>query len=271
MLWRPELTNYITPNCGQMGPLFPYYSTGDLGTTLPMGQALGLRWTLKGTLQDAGGNSFQIVKAGAGLTKGQLVALDAPTTGTVTSAGSTVAVINTNITASAVNSLAGQFAYFANLATTRLILANTTGANCSLTVAKTDYTIASKPNDANVLPSVPANGSAITITNPYSVRVCTATLLPVGVAVTDVTSAHYAIIQVAGLAEVLVDGTVAVTYGNPLAPGAAGIATAFAGTATALTGTAAPQFSQGASIVALHAWATASTQLVPCMVNMTGA
>lgn len=273
MKFVQKAIEYLSTGPNFQGPLFPYFdSTYISKSALQDGVTLGQNFWMTGPNQDAGGNAFQWVKTDVNLVRGQLVALAAAATGTVTAAGSTVAIINTNITTTA-NQYLGGFIYFADIAATRRIKAHTTGANASFTVALPNPTIASKPNDPDVLASVPANGSAITITNPYNRIVCTATLCPVGVALGTVTASTgpYTLVQTAGLAEVLAVGSVTATvYGVPAAPGAGGTITGWAGTATALTGAAADLYNAGAAIIPLHAWAGAS-QLVPCLVNFTGA
>lgn len=267
---------HLATNVKEQGPLFPWYGSTYLNladtSMLKSGFELGQRWNTQGPPKDGGGNSFQFVRARAALSRGQLVALNASITGTVTAAGSTVAVVNIAFTGTVTaNSLVDRFIYFVDLGATRRIKANTAGTNsCAVSVALTDPTIASRPNDPDVLASVPSNGSALSIVEPYSVRVCTDVLNPVGVALGTVTSGNSTIIQIGGLAEVLTVGSgVATVYGVPASPGAAGVITGFAGTATALTGAAANLYSGGGNIIPLHAYASTSL-LTPCMVNFTG-
>jgi hypothetical protein len=68
------------------------------------------------------------------------------------------------------------------------------------------------------------NGDVCVILRPYQVQVCTATTVPIGIALGTVTSGNYTIIQVAGLGMGLVDGdTTDVTINLPCSAGAGGV------------------------------------------------
>jgi len=263
MMQIPEILNYLGTGVKNQGPLFPLYDSTYINSSTPLAE-VGTIWWTKGAPGDAGGNAFQYVKATAALARGQVTALAAATTGTVTSAGSTTSVINTNVTTTAVNSEVGNFIYFADIAATRLIRANTSGANASFTVETADPNLATGAAGPNVLASVPGNGSALTISRPYSRLVCTATLQPNGVALGTVTSGNYTIVQIAGIAECLAVGSVTATvFGVPAVTGAGG-------TVVGSAAAAANLYQNGGAIIPLHAWAGAS-QLVPCLVNFIGA
>ena len=270
---RQELINYIPTTVKEQGALFPYYSNTSYinSQTLVQNLDLGVKWWTKGPQKDAGGNSFQVVKAGAGLTRGQLVAWATPTTGTYTTASSTVASIVTNVNAAAINSEIDNFIFFNDISVMKRIKANTKGPNSVFTISLVDPTIASKPYDSDALTAAElallVNGNPVSIIRPYQVIVCTAALVPCGVALGTVTSGYYTIIQKDGLAEVQSTGNgVALAVNAPSIPSAAGVQIGFAGTATALVGTASGQFG-GTMMLPQVAWSAAGALLVPTLVN----
>lgn len=262
MRFIPKLIDYLSTSTKEQGPLIPWYSSTYLNSaSLANFDNLGTLWWIKGPTADGGGNAFMCVKASAALAAGQLVAATAGTTGTVTAAGSTVAKIITNITTTSVNDEVDNWIFFENGASLRRIKGNTAGANATFTVSIPDLNIATAPNDPDKLSAVPANGSAITVFRDYSVRVCTGSLVPLGVAMGTVTAGNYTLIQVAGLAQILTVGSgTATVFGVPGAPSTAGVAIGSAG---------ANQYLQGGSLVAMHAFA-GSSQLCPWMINFTG-
>lgn len=284
MLFSPKAINF-TPGVwaqggsGVAGNFFPWYTAPFLDMTQAQWQAvaqgvglsLGDSWWNNGTQGAAEGNAFMFVKANAGLTIGQLVAMDAPQTGTFTTAGSTASLSKTNITeAGAVNSEIDN--WLTVIATgqavpqARRIKANTTGANAIYTISQPDFLRPNSPNDLDVWTTTPTNGDQVAVVRPFQVKVCTASLQPIGVALGTVTSGDFTIIQIAGLAGVsCVGNTLANVAMVPGSPGAAGV----------LTGqpanySAAQYFNAGGSIVPMMANAAASA-MVMCMVNFVGA
>jgi hypothetical protein len=257
-------------------PEFPWYAAPYLDMTAAqlqslaqgVGLTLGDTWWNNGTQASAEGNCFMLVKANAALTVGQFVAMDAPQSGTYTTAGSTAAVTKTNITeAGAVNSEIDNF--LAVIATgqtipqIRRIKGNTTGATASYTIALPDYLRPSSPNDTETWATTPTNGDALTIIRPFNVKVCTSALQPIGVALGAVTSGNYTIIQIAGLA-----GISAVTGLVAMQPAIISATAGAAGPAPANFSTTVPTIYGGAIIPMM---ATAGTVLAPAMINFIGA
>ena len=284
MQFSPKSINF-TPGVwaqggsGVAGNFFPWYASPYLDITAAnyagiqagLGLSPGDFWWNNGTQEGCEGNAFMFVKANAGLTIGQLVAMDAPQTGTYTAAGSTASTTITNITeAQGVNGdvnnyLSGIFTGQA-VPQIRRIKGNTNGANAQFKISLPDYLRPNLPNDLDVWTTTPTNGDQLCVIRPFNVRVCTASLQPIGVALGTVTSGSYTIIQVAGLAGVsAVGNSLANVAMVPGAPGAAGV----------LTGqpanySAAQIFTQGTAIVPLIANSAASA-FIPCMVNFIGA
>ena len=227
MQYRHKKIDYTTPSGHEGGPgvakqWTPYVGTPYIDMTLAqynaMGQTIGLKlgdtWTLGGNSPALGGNTFMLVKAQEALALGQLVAAEAPTTGTVTNnAGqSTTASILTNINNAAtvpVNGDADNWLWItatgATLPQLRRIKTNTSSATARYVVALPDYMRPSSPTDADVFDTLATHGDACSIIRPYHCIVCTAALPPMGIALGTVTQYYYTIIQIAGLASVLVD------------------------------------------------------------------
>lgn len=227
MQYRHKKIDYTSPSGHEGGPgvgkqWTPYVGTPYLDMTLAqynaMGQTIGFKlgdtWTLGGFAPALGGNTFMIVKAQAALTLGQLVAADTPTTGTVTNnAGqSTTASILTNINNAAtvpVNGDADNWVYVnatgAALPQLRRIKTNTSSATARYTVALPDYSRPNSATDADVFDTLATNADPCAIIRPYHVIVSTATTTPIGVALGTVTQYQYTIIQIGGLANVLID------------------------------------------------------------------
>jgi len=211
-------------NRNKQGPLIPWYDTQYLNSATPQYQP-GEYWCDEYT-----GNWFQYVKADAALAQGQIVTrVPSILTGTYTAAGSTTSVINTNITTTV--SEVGNFIYFTDTtggggtAALRQIKAHAIGVNTAFTVALQDLSVPGKPRDPDVLAALPTtNGSPVDIIRPHSVIVCTASLVPAGIALGTVTILNYTIIQVAGLGLALGVGTgTTTTVGVPAVPSAAGV------------------------------------------------
>jgi hypothetical protein len=291
MQFKPKKIDYTSPASAQGGPgtqkaITHYFGTPYIdmssavfsGVQQAIGASLGDIWWLGGGAGAAGGNAFMFVKATAGLTLGQLVAQAATTTGTATVPGAgtaaspltTTASVTTNINNAATVAVNGDVdnwiwvnATGATLPQLRRIKYNSSSTTSFYKVALPDPLRPNSPNDTDVFDTLATNGDAVSIIRPYNVRVCTATLVPLGVALGTVTSGNYTIVQVAGLACILAkgDGT-ALVVGQPAVPGAAGVVSGSAAAAANLyTGAGAiiPQF------------ATAAASLIcPAYVNFIG-
>jgi len=288
MLYRPKKIDYTVPASAQGGPgvqkqVGHYFGTPYLDMTLAqwqgvsaaIGAQLGDIWWLGGGARANGGNAFMFVKnttAGA-LTQGQLVTAALPTTGTLTVPGSpvsTAASITTNISnaTAGVNGEVDNWIYVAPAATfatpqLRRIKATTAAATGNFTVALPDPLRPNSPNDQDVFDgfAVFANADPLTVIRPYQVIECTATKIPIGVALGAVTAGSYTVIQVAGLALVLTkgDGT-ALVVNVPAAPAAAGFA----------IGSAAANLYRGAGMILPQFASAAASLILPCFVNFTG-
>jgi hypothetical protein len=291
MQFRPKKTDYTSPASAQGGPgtqkaITHYFGTPYIdmtaavftGVAQAIGASLGDVWWLGGGQGAGGGNAFMFVKAAAGLTLGQLVAAAATTTGTATYPGAgtvaspltTTASITTNINNAATVAVNGDVdnwiwvnATGATLPQLRRIKYNSSSTTSFYKVALPDSMRPNNPTDQDVFDTLATNADAVSIIRPYNVRVCTASLVPIGVALGAVTSGSYTVIQVAGLACVLTkgDGT-ATVVGQPAVPGAAGVQSGSAAAAANLyTGAGAliPQFA-----------ASAASVIIPTFVNFSG-
>lgn len=288
-MFRPKKIDYTTPASAQGGPGVSKAVTWYVGTpyidmsattfaavSQSIGASTGDYWWLGGKQAASGGNAFMFVKATAGLALGQLVACADPTTGTITMPGSTTAAILTNISnaTAGVNGEVDNWFYgnvtAATLPQLRRIKANDASATGTFTVAQKDFLRPNSPTDQDVLDTVPTNADPCCIIRPWYMKVCTATTVPIGVALGTVTSGNYTIVQIAGLAAVSANGSgVALVVNVPAVPTAAGQVAGFAGTATALTGTAADQFS-GAGLILPQFATSAASLLIPAYVNFLG-
>ncbi len=203
--WR--LIDYYTTSVQNDGPLIPWYNAAAYNVaSLPAGVQLGEIFWVKGSPRSGAGNAFMWVKATVGLTVGQLVAWAAPGTDTALT-GSTTSVLNLTTGNLTVNAEVDNFVYVDGTTTPELrrIKANTAA---TITVAQNDPYVASNPKDADVFTTAPSNTNPVSIIRPWNVRVCTAVLQPVGVALGTVTQNYYTVIQVAGLALVSAVGKV---------------------------------------------------------------
>lgn len=258
--WR--LTDYQTTSAQNDGPLFPWYNATDINVTaLPAGVQLGEVYWVKGSPRSGGGNAFMWVKATAGLTVGQLVAQAAPGTDTALT-GSTTAVLNLTTGALTVNAEVDNYVWVDGSTTKELrrIKAN---AAATITVSFRDPYVASSVFDPDVFTTAPSNTNPVSIIRPFNVRVCTASLQPLGVVLGTVTSGNYTPIQVAGLGLVSATGSgTAIVVDVPAVPGAAGVIIGSGGTANVYTA--------GGAIIPQYALAGAN-QLIPCLFNFTGA
>jgi hypothetical protein len=203
-----------------------------------IGAKLGDCWTLGGQAAALGGNSFMFVRAAEALTLGQLVGSRPPTTTVddaagaastvITGAGSaaspttTTAICTTNIDNTSftvpigVNEDVDNFIFVNSAAATtpqlRRIKANSSSSTSFYTVALPDRMRPNSATDADVFDSVPLNTELVSIIRPYHVVVNNSstfaggvTTTPIGVALGTVTAGNYTIIQLTGLANVLID------------------------------------------------------------------
>lgn len=275
MIFRPKSIDYLSTSADfqlglQAGTWYSQYlSMASLGGL----DQLGTEYVGTGNVLTNLWGRFAIVKTTVNLTAGQVVTQAAPTAGTVTTAGSTVAVINTNITASAVNSFVGGYLYIEDLGIAKPIKANTTGVNSAITISVKDATIAggtvataTPPFDPDALTAAQfaalVNGGACSVQMPFDVRLATAALVPEGVALGTVTAATgpYTIIQRAGYCLVKTTATSpALTAGVPA------IISSTAGSIIGGGGTANAYVAQ--QIVPRITYTTSASILAACMVN----
>jgi hypothetical protein len=152
----------------------------------------------------------------------------------------------------------------ATLPQLRRIKANSSSATSFYTVSLRDPLRPNSPQDQDVFDNVPLNTEICSIIRPYHVIVCTASTVPVGVALGTVTAGNYTIVQVAGLAILDNIGTGNVTVVNqPAIPTAAGqVKGSAAGAANLYTGA-------GLILPQMASTAVASV-LLPAFVNFTG-
>lgn len=288
MQYRYKKLDYTIPSGFEGGPGIgkqwtPYVGTPYLDMTLAQWQVvqqqiglnLGSTWTLGGQAPALGGNSFMFVRAIEALTLGQVVAADTPTAGTVTNnAGqSTNASILTNINNAATVPINGDTdnwvfvnATGATLPQLRRIKTNTSSATARYTVALADFMRPNSATDADVFDTVATNADPCCIIRPYHVIVCTDAMTPLGVALGTVTAGHYTIIQIGGLANVLVDGdglNEATVLGQPAWTAAAGAIRGANGVASLYTGAALilPQLVSADDV--------AAGKMIPCFINFT--
>jgi hypothetical protein len=276
-LFNWQKINYTSPASAQGGPGIqkavtwyvgtPYIDM-SLATLNASGLALGDTWWLGGSPSASGGNCFQVVKADEALTLGQLVAMADPATAANTiGPGSTTAVAVWDPGALTVNAERDNWIFIAATGATlpqlRRIKANTA---TTITVAQTDYLRPNSPTDADVFETAATDNDLACIIRPHHVKVCTATDVPLGVALGTVTQFNYTLIQKAGLAIVIVDADGG--GATPIVVGKQAVSTA-AGNAV---GVAAPTiYSIGASMIPLFASTGAAGTFVPFYVNFTGA
>lgn len=290
MQYRPKKIDYTSPASAQGGPgvsksVTWYYGTpyidmtaSTFAATFP-GATTGDLWWLGDGAQASGGNAFMFVKATVGLTLGQLVAAALPTTGTATVPGAgtaaspltTTASITTNINNAATGTVNGEVdnwifvqATGATLPQLRRIKASSVSTTSFYKVALPDTMRPNSPTDQDVFDTLATNADALCIIRPYNVIVCTATTVPLGVALGTVTAGNYTIVQVAGLATVSVVGNVNATVVNqPAIPQAGG---SIKGSAAA----AANIYTGAGLMLPQIASAAAGPLLQPVFVNFTG-
>jgi hypothetical protein len=229
------------------------------------GLTIGDTWWLGGGQAASGGNCFQVVKAIAALTEGQLVAMADPAASTVV-AGPTTSVIGWTAGGLTVNAEKDNWLWItATGATTPQLRRIKSNTATTLTVAEFDQLRPNLPRDADVFDTLATAGDVAVIIRPHQVKVCTATDVPIGVALGAVTINQFTIIQKAGLAAVGVDadggGATPIVVGKQAVSTAAGWA----------VGVAAPTiYSIGASMIPLVASTAAAGTLLPFYVNFTG-
>lgn len=290
MLYRNKKIDYTTPASAQGGPGVQKAVTWYVGTpyidmtastfaaTFP-GATPGDMWWLGDGAVASGGNAFMFVKATVALALGQLVAAALPTTGTATVPGAgsaaspltTTASITTNINNAATVAVNGDVdnwifvqATGATLPQLRRIKYSSSSTTSFYKVALPDTMRPNSPTDADVFDTLATNADVLCIIRPYNVIVCTATTVPLGVALGTVTAGNYTIIQVAGLAAVQTVGNAnALVVNQPAIPSAAGV---IKGSAAA----AANIYTGAGLILPQIASAAAGPLLQPCYINFTG-
>ncbi len=291
MQYRPKKIDYTSPASAQGGPGVQKAVTWYVGTPYidmsaaqwaamgtAIGASLGDMWWLGDGAGASGGNAFMFVKADAALTLGQVVAAGTPTTGTATVPGAgtaaspltTTASITTNINNAATVAVNGDVdnwifvqATGATLPQLRRIKYNSSSTTSFYKVALPDTMRPNSPTDADVFDTLATNADPLCVIRPYHVISCTASLVPIGIALGTVTSGNYTVIQVAGLAAVQGNNVGAATVVNvPAKVQAAGIITGAAGTANLYLGAGA--------IIPQLAYNAAGTITIPCFVNFTG-
>jgi len=276
-LYCPKAINF-TPGVwaqggsGVVGNFFPWYGSPFIDITAAnyaslsasVGLTLGDYWWNNGTMQGCEGNAFMFVKANAALTLGQIVQIDAPTAGTYTAAGSTASKTVTNITTTATNVEVDNWlnciATGQSVPQMRRIKANTSGANAVFTISLPDYLRPSLPNDQDVWTTTPTNGDPLQVIRPWNVVVGTTAGIPVGVALGSVTSGSYTIVQVAGICNVIANGTTTTAVNAPATLGTLGRVIGLG---------AASQYAAGWTILPQVANNTAGT-FIPAYVNFIG-
>ena len=220
--------------------------------------------------------AFMYVKADEALANGQLVYATLPTTETVLSSGSSLYVQALSSAGLTVNAEVGNWIYVENGGSSPgpTILPIKANAASTITNSQRDLNNAGAVYDADQLSSVLTNSTGACIIRNGHVSVCTATKVPVGVALATVTSGYYTLIQVAGLALVQAVGNVtAIVSGQPGIPGATGVIT---GTPVQPGGTGATAaipvnlYLGAASIVPWFAFVGSGPELIPCRVNFMG-
>src|SRR5450759_3014613 len=155
-MWLPKQINYAPGSVDQGGPgvsrsITNYYGTPYINMTAAqyaaaqqaVGLALGAVWWSQGVQGHSAGNAFMVVRAIAASTLGELVTFATPTTGTVTSATSTLYQATTNINNAATVAVNGDvdnwfYGNFTGAALPQLrrIKANTSSATASYTVSQ---------------------------------------------------------------------------------------------------------------------------------------
>jgi len=255
-------TEHLSPAALAGKKMWPWYGSEYINSSTPLLDP-GAEWDLVGDIGVGGGNSFAYVKTNAGLSAGQLVALATPAASTV-AAGTTKKAVVWAAGSLTAGAEVGNLLYVANSTssgggfTVRKILANTT---TTLTVSLTDPNVASKPDDQNAFEEIPTTGDVAIIIRPNVVQVCTASLVPVGVALGTVTQNYYTIIQTKGYAQILGVGSgTALAVGIPAVPSAAGVMIGGNSTASAFI---------GGNIIPMAAYSSTSA-LQPALINLKG-
>ena len=267
MFYSPKLLNYTPSLLSEGGksswPYFDskYFNASTLaGTGLSLGDMFYLTSPAIANYVYNGANAFMVVKASEGLAVGNLVTYSAPTAVTVTTTSTNYRVDFTTSPLTA-GAEVGNLVYVNN-ATTQMLRVIKENATGTVTVSKRDPlnpSTAATNLDADVFDTVPANSDPACIIRPFNVRLCTAALRPIGVALGTVTSGYYTIIQVAGLAMVSTVGSgTATVVGVPAVPGASANILGSGGTASS--------YAEAVSMIPLYAW-NGAARLTPCFVN----
>lgn len=185
---------------------------------------------------DKYGCRFQFVRCVAALTVGQVVKGATNLTGTVTAAGSTTGLVNSNITTTIDESAVGSFLSSpGTTAFTRVIKKQVAiGTNTGFYVSLSDPFIGIGQKDGDVLAAIPTDTDVLHVVRPFAVDVAGVAATPVGVAMGTVTSGNRTLVQIEGLALVSAIGsTDAITDNGIVVTAAAGQVKGTLGTATA--------------------------------------
>lgn len=227
------------------GPSFPVFAAINepAGQTSPNQRA-----QFGDVLVDKHGNLFMYVRASGALAVGQVVRQavaglgDVPAAGLV-AASTTTRRIFTDITTtldevglgsflSSPGTIAGAGVAF----TKRIKDQVAVGANTTFDISLKQIHFGIGKYDGDELSATPVTGDPATIVRPYNVVVNIASAAgaqPVGIALGTVTAAGGTLIQIAGMALVLCDGTTDITAGGLIVPGATGLGVAPTATPTA--------------------------------------
>lgn len=259
-----------------------------------IGANLGSTWSLGGQAPASGGNSFMFVRNGSqtvDLGLGELVMLRPPTntvddaggaaSTVITGAGSaaspttTTAVVTTDIQNSAftipvpVNGDVDNWLWVTSAAATlpqlRRIKYNSSSTTSFYKVSLPDWMRPAGPNDQDVFDNTPLNAEACSIIRPFDVVQADGTQPPIGVALGTVTAGNYTVIQIRGLACVLVDGSglnADITVNEPAVSIAGGLAAG---------NNALPSLLMGGGMILPQIATSAAGVFVPAYVNFMGA
>ena len=228
--------------------------------------------------EDNGGygvmNGFQYIKTEATLACGQLVAGSAGVADTAVT-GSSTSVVKCGTGGAAITGDIGSLLYIENGGVNPQLRVIKTAVNSGGTYLGTVYTngayvvsvrdlnTTSTQLDADILPYIPTNTTNIQVLRPFNRIICTASLVPLGVALGAVTYTvnPFTVVQVAGIA-MIQSTTGAHVVGVPMIPAASGQVDSTIGTGSIYS---------GPSIYALDSFTPGGAgNLYPFAVNFLG-
>lgn len=268
MLYKWQGQNPFPGEGNDQGPRVPWLASTYTNNPTQVGIQPSVE--LLSTWQEAGfGNkfaSFYLDEATPGqpatIAGGVLLMNSAPGTDTVaatlTDGGINygVTLVTGNLT---VNAEVGNFAWFQDLGTWRMIESNT-AANLIFSLKGTVY--GNNQYDPNYLPGAPVNGSNVVIFRPGHVTVCDAAHAPVAVLLNDVLEGQEVVAQTQGAVLILGNNSGAITVvGVPAITAASGIIEG---------GTASAAILGDAYIIPLAAYDGVNL-LIPCLFHGLGA